>query len=81
MKNFLKTSSVGDIYGPVRGDRSYTMYQYVDRTVGPNSVKISMLPIQSFDPAQASFLADSLQTVLSKGKTFKALAQEMFPNR
>lgn len=80
VKNFLKTSSVGDIYGPVRGDRSYTMYQYVDRTVGPNSVKISMLPIQSFDPAQASFLADSLQTVLSKGKTFKALAQEMFPN-
>lgn len=80
VKNFIQNSSVGDIYGPVRGDRAYTMYKYVDKTVAPDSVRISMIPIQSFDPTLASVVADSLQTVLKGGKGFQALAQEMYPN-
>lgn len=80
VKNFVQTAAVGDILGPVRGDRAFTMYKFIDKTTAPDSVKISMIPIQSFDPASASSIADSLQTVLSKGKDFKALAQEMYPN-
>lgn len=79
IKNFVQTASVGDIYGPFREDRSYAMYKYVDKTIAPDSVELSLIPVQVFDPAQATAIADSLQTVLKGGKSFKALAQEMYP--
>lgn len=80
IKNFVQTASVGEIHGPTRGDRNYSMYKYVARTVAPDSVKIQTIPVQSFDPTQAAAIADSLQTVLKQGKSFSALAQEMYPN-
>lgn len=80
IKNFVQTSSVGEIHGPTRGDRNYTMYKFVARTVAPDSVKIQTIPVQSFDPTQAAAIADSLQLVLKTGKSFASLAQELYPN-
>lgn len=80
IKNFVQSASVGDIHGPTRGDRMYSMYKYVAKTVAPDSIKIQMLPVQSFDPTQATAIADSLQNVLKGGKSFASLAQEMYPN-
>lgn len=77
--NFVNSSSVGDINEPMRGNREYTMYKYVARTLAPDSVKIQVLPIQSFDPTQVAVIADSLQNVLKQGKSFAMLAQEMYP--
>lgn len=77
--NFINSSSVGDINEPMRGNREYTMYKYVAKTLAPDSVKIQVLPIQSIDPTQVAFIADSLQNVLKQGKGFATLAQEMYP--
>lgn len=79
LKNFVNSSSVGDIYGPTRGDRMYTMYKLVSLTNSADSIKVQTLPIQSFDPTQIASIADSLQNVLKGGKSFAALAQEMYP--
>lgn len=79
-KNFVQKASVGEVHGPTRGNRNYTMYKYVAKTVAPDSVKIQTIPVQSFDPTQAASIADSLQTVLKGGKSFAALAQELYPN-
>lgn len=80
IKNFVNSSNVGDIYGPVRGDNAFTMYKYVSKVNAPDSIKIQVLPISVFDPAKAASIADSLQNVLKSGKSFIDLAREMYPN-
>lgn len=77
--NFIKTSSVGDVYGPIREDRAYTMLKYVSKVVAPDSIQLRVLPIQSVDPSASAAIADSLMNVLKGGKDFATVAAESFP--
>ena len=41
MKQFVKTANVGDVYGPVFENDKYRLFKLVDKTVAPDSVKVS----------------------------------------
>lgn len=81
VRAFAQTASVGDIDGPMRNEQSYVIYKLLGKTVAPDSISIQFLPIisQSFDDQVINHIADSLLTVLKKGKDFGELAQEIAP--
>lgn len=77
MKQFVKTAAVGDIYGPVFENDKYRMFKLVDKTVAPDSVKVShIMLVNTGNEAVVQAKADSLLTVLKGGGDFAALAKE-----
>lgn len=81
VKNFVTTSSVGDVKGPVEEHRAYTIYKYVAKTVSPDSITVQFLPLANmpaFDNATIQF-ADSLIAVVKGGKNFSTLIEELYP--
>lgn len=76
MKQFVKTAVVGDIYGPVFENDKYRMFKLVDKTVAPDSVKVSHIMLAGADEVALKVKADSLVDVLKKGGDFAALAKE-----
>lgn len=76
MKQFIRTASVGEVYGPVFENDKYKMFKLVDKTTAPDSVKVSHIMLAGQDDAALSAKADSLVDVLKKGGDFAALAQE-----
>lgn len=77
MKQFAVTSEVGDVYGPVFENDKYRMFKLVDKTVAPDSVKVSHIMLaNSGDEAAVAARADSLLKVLKAGGDFAALARE-----
>lgn len=76
MKQFIRTASVGEVYGPVFENDKYKMFKLVDKTTAPDSVKVSHIMLAGQDDATLSAKADSLVDVLKKGGDFAALAQE-----
>lgn len=77
MKQFVKTANVGEVYGPVFENDKYRMFKLVDKTVAPDSVKIShIMLVNNGNETQAKALADSLMTVLKNGGDFAALAKQ-----
>lgn len=80
IKNFVETSNVGDIHGPMRQGQSYVAYKYVDRTVAPDSVSIEQMPMpMGLDPSVVNTIADSLMNVVKQGKNFMTVAKELWP--
>lgn len=76
MKQFVTTAAVGDVYGPVFDNDKYRMFKLVDKTVAPDSVKVSHIMLAGADEATLQARADSLLGVLKKGGDFVALAKE-----
>lgn len=77
MKQFVKNAQIGDIYGPVFENDKYRMFKLVDKTVAPDSVKVShFMLVNTGDEAAVQAKADSLLNVLKKGGDFAALAGE-----
>ena len=77
MKQFVKTANVGDVYGPVFENDKYRLFKLVDKTVAPDSVKVSHIMLANTgDEAAIKAKADSLLNVLKKGGDFDALAKE-----
>lgn len=77
MKQFVKTANVGDVYGPVFENDKYRLFKLVDKTVAPDSVKVSHIMLANTgDEAAIKAKADSLLNVLKKGGDFVALAKE-----
>ena len=77
MKQFVKTANVGDVYGPVFENDKYRMFKLVDKTVAPDSVKVSHIMLANTgDEAAIKAKADSLLNVLKKGGDFAELARE-----
>lgn len=76
MKQFIRTASVGDVYGPVFENDKYKMFKLVDKTTAPDSVKVSHIMLAGQDDAVLSAKADSLIDVLKKGGDFAVLAKE-----
>lgn len=76
LKQFVATAEVGEVNGPVFIDNKYRMFKLVDKTVAPDSVKISHIMLANTDAAKTAALADSLKTVLNKGGNFAELAEQ-----
>lgn len=76
MKQFATTSEVGAVYGPIFENDKYRMFKLVDKTVAPDSVKVSHIMLAGADQARTAFLTDSLMTVLKNGGDFKELAKQ-----
>ena len=61
MKQFVKTANVGDVYGPVFENDKYRMFKLVDKTVAPDSVKVSHIMLANTgDEAAIKAKADIL---------------------
>lgn len=77
MKQFATTAEVGEVYGPVFDNDKYRMFKLVDKTVAPDSVKVSHIMLANTgDEARTTALADSLMNVLKNGGNFAELAKE-----
>lgn len=77
MKQFATTAEVGDVYGPVFDNDKYRMFKLVDKTVAPDSVKVSHIMLANTgDEARTTVLADSLMNVLKNGGDFAELAKQ-----
>lgn len=76
MKQFVANAEIGDVHGPIFADNTYRMYKLVDKTVAPDSVKVSHIMLAGTTEAQTTALADSLINVLKSGGNFEELASE-----
>lgn len=76
LKQFATTAEVGAVYGPVFENDKYRMFKLVDKTVAPDSVKVSHIMLAGQSEAETKALADSLMNVLKNGGDFEALAKE-----
>jgi peptidyl-prolyl cis-trans isomerase D len=81
VREFVQNAAVGDINGPIRNEQSYVMYKLLGKTVAPDSISLQFLPVisQNFDENITNHIADSLLSVLKKGKSFEEVAQEVAP--
>lgn len=79
-REFVQSASVGNVSVPERIEQSYIQYKLVDRTVAADSVKLQMISIpQGMDPKVSAHIADSLLAVIKGGKSFGAVADELYP--
>ena len=76
MKQFATTSEVGAVYGPVFENDKYRMFKLVDKTVAPDSVKVSHIMLAGKSEAETTALADSLMGALKGGANFAELAKK-----
>jgi peptidyl-prolyl cis-trans isomerase D len=77
MKQFVKTAKVGDVYGPTFENDKYRMFKLIDKTVAPDSVKVSHIMLANTgDEVAVQAKADSLLNVLKRGGDFVTLAKE-----
>ncbi|MDR1336210.1 MAG: SurA N-terminal domain-containing protein [Tannerella sp.] len=71
---FLAKAEINDVEGPVFKDDSYRLCKLVDKTVAPDSVKVSHIFLTAQSGADVQALADSLLNVLTAGGSFEELA-------
>ncbi|WP_165156558.1 peptidylprolyl isomerase [Parabacteroides sp. ZJ-118] len=76
MKQFATTSEVGAVYGPVFENDKYRMFKLVDKTIAPDSVKVSHIMLAGKSEAETAALADSLTGALKGGADFAELAKK-----
>lgn len=76
LKQFATTAEVGAVYGPVFENDKYRLFKLVDKTVAPDSVKVSHIMLAGKSETETKALADSLMNVLKNGGDFEALAKE-----
>lgn len=76
MRQFATTSEVGALYGPVFDDNKYRVFKLIDKTVAPDSVKVSHIMLAGQSDEATTALADSLMDVLNHGGDFAELAQK-----
>ncbi|MDR0758319.1 MAG: SurA N-terminal domain-containing protein [Tannerella sp.] len=78
VKAFAEIAQPGDIDGPVFTNDSYSLVKVIDKTVAPDSVKVShiFLASQTGVDSTVTARADSLLGVLKSGGDFTALAAQ-----
>ena len=76
MKQFATTAAVGDVYGPVFENDKYRMFKLVDKTVAPDSVKVSHIMLAGKSEAETTALVDSIMGALKGGADFAELAKK-----
>ncbi|MDR2969126.1 MAG: SurA N-terminal domain-containing protein [Tannerellaceae bacterium] len=76
LKQFAVTAETGDVHGPVFADNKYRMFKLVDKSMAPDSVKISHIMLAGMTEERTAFLTDSLTGVLKGGAIFEDLARQ-----
>lgn len=76
MKQFATTAAVGDVYGPVFENDKYRMFKLVDKTVAPDSVKVSHIMLAGKSETETTALVDSIMGALKGGADFAELAKK-----
>lgn len=76
MKAFAIKANKNEVYGPVFADNKFRMFKLVDKTVAPDSIKVSHIMLPNGDEAATTALVDSLKGVLKAGGDFAALAAQ-----
>ncbi|MDR2119655.1 MAG: SurA N-terminal domain-containing protein [Tannerella sp.] len=81
MRAFAETAQIGDIDGPVFTNDSYNLMKFIDKTVAPDSVKVSHIYLVSLTSptgtdSTVTARADSLVDVLKNGGDFAELAAQ-----
>ncbi|MDR2042145.1 MAG: SurA N-terminal domain-containing protein [Tannerella sp.] len=71
---FAAGAEINEVDGPFFRDDSYRLYKLVDKTVAPDSVKVSHIFLPEQAGTDATALADSLLNVLRTGGNFEELA-------
>ncbi|MDH6305623.1 peptidyl-prolyl cis-trans isomerase D [Parabacteroides sp. PF5-5] len=74
MKQFVTSAEIGDVYGPAFENNKYRMFRLMDKTVAPDSVKVSHMLIAN--TGRDAAIADSLLSVLKANGDFAAIARE-----
>lgn len=73
---FATRAEIGDVEGPLFRDNKYRVFKLVDKTVAPDSVKVSHIMLAGLTEARTTALIDSLTNVLKNGGDFAKLASE-----
>lgn len=76
LRQFATTAEVGDVDGPLFADNKYRMFKLVDKTMAPDSVKVSHIMLAGMTDARTTELTDSLIGVLKAGANFEDIARE-----
>ncbi|MDR3268957.1 MAG: SurA N-terminal domain-containing protein [Tannerella sp.] len=76
MAAFVATADIDNIEGPLFKDDSYRLLRLVDKTVAPDSVKVSHILLTEQTGGNVAALADSLIDVLKAGGSFEELANQ-----
>ena len=76
MVQFVKNAQVGDLQGPLFTNDKYRVFKLVDKTVAPDSVKVSHIMLAGKSEAETQTLADSIQGALKGGADFAELAKK-----
>jgi len=76
IKDFLEHASVGDIYGPVLTNRTYSVYKLIGVKQAPDSIKVNQITFPGTDEAASKSKIDSIIKVLHSGKSFADVALE-----
>ena len=75
LKQFATTAAVGAVEGPIFENNTYRLFKLINKTVAPDSVKVSHIMLAGMPEERTKVLADSLQTVLKNGGDFTELAK------
>jgi len=76
LKQFATTANIGEVQGPLFENNKYRLFKLVDKTVAPDSVKVSHIMLAGLTDAQTAALADSITGVLKNGGDFALLASQ-----
>ncbi|MDR1675088.1 MAG: SurA N-terminal domain-containing protein [Tannerella sp.] len=71
---FVAKAEINEVEGPVFKDDSYRLYKLVDKTVAPDSVKVSHIFLPEQPGVDVAAQADSLLNVLKAGGSFEELS-------
>jgi len=74
MASFITTAGINEIEGPLFKEDSYRLLKLLDKTVAPDSMKISHILLSEQTGGDVAALADSLTGVLNTGGSFEELA-------
>lgn len=82
--DFAKTASVNEMYGPAREGDSFQILKLIDKTVAPDSVRLSMLAVPTStmvgqDSITTQFV-DSIYNLIKGGEPFAFVANNLNPN-
>lgn len=80
-RKFVETAQIGDMQGPVLLNNTYHVYQYLGKTVAPDSVRLYEMTMPPLAEAQLKNITDSLVNVIRGGKAFSDLALELSGGR
>lgn len=77
IKAFAQNAQIGEIEGPKLIGNTYHMFRLMDKTTGPDSVKVNLLPLPNLQEASLKQYSDSIINLIKGGQTFSQVALQL----